>query len=338
MKILIVCSSSGGHIYPGLSFGNYLKKCGEEVNYLGIKNEIEEKIITKDLYTFDLPKSFKKMLNNPFKMISKIKIINKFVNNYDVIVGFGGFITYFISILPCIKNKLFYIHEANVDIGDSNLFSLKKAKLMFTSFKITKHKKYQKKIMHVGNPVVDEISKSNLKKEYISFIFGSLGSKTLLDIVSQFLLTKNDDNKYLLVTSDRYYEEYYSLLKDIKNVSVISYVDKNYLYNTSKLIFCRAGASTLLEVMKANINCVSIPSPYVKHNHQFNNAYLLFSHHALSLIEEKDFSINSIKKAIMLYKKDYAKMELNNQRYFSNEFVSIKMYMRIKNDFNKRTI
>ena len=38
MKILIVCSSSGGHIYPGLSFGKYLVKCGEEVSYLGIKN------------------------------------------------------------------------------------------------------------------------------------------------------------------------------------------------------------------------------------------------------------------------------------------------------------
>ena len=46
MKILIACSSSGGHIYPGLSLGKYLLKCGEEVSYLGIKNLIEEKIIT----------------------------------------------------------------------------------------------------------------------------------------------------------------------------------------------------------------------------------------------------------------------------------------------------
>ena len=97
MKILIVCSSSGGHIYPGLALGNYLKKCGEDISYLGIKNEIEEKIILENLHTFDIPKSFKKMMKNPFKMINKLKIVNGFVNQFDVVIGFGGFITFFVS-------------------------------------------------------------------------------------------------------------------------------------------------------------------------------------------------------------------------------------------------
>ncbi len=64
MKILIVCSSSGGHIYPGLSFGKYLVKCGEEVSYLGIKNQIEEKIILNNLILIDIDNSFKKSSNN----------------------------------------------------------------------------------------------------------------------------------------------------------------------------------------------------------------------------------------------------------------------------------
>lgn len=334
MKYLIVCSSSGGHIYPGLNFASYLNKCGETVHFLGIKGQIEEKIIKENLYAFDIPKSFKKMLKNPFKMLSQINKVNKFVEEYDVIVGFGGFITYFVSLLPCIKRKLFYLHEANVDIGDSNLFSLKKAKRIFTSFKVTKHKHFQNKIDYVGNPVSDEILLKPYKKEYISFIFGSLGSKTLLDKVSQYLLNQNDNEQYLLVTSNKYYEEYYQKLNHIKNLKIISFIDKNELYSRSKLIFCRGGASTLAEVMKANINCVCIPSPYVKHNHQFNNAYLLNSHHALSLIEEKDFSLTKIKDYIKLYKSKYGKLELLNQKYFVKNDVALLMYLRIKNDLN----
>lgn len=334
MKYLIVCSSSGGHIYPGLYFGSYLKKCGEEVNYLGIKNQIEEKIIKSDLYVFDIPKSFKVALKNPFKFIYQRKIVNEFVNKYDVIVGFGGFISYFVSILPCIKNKKFYLHEANVDIGDSNLFSLKRCRFLFTSFRNTKNRKYKNKIIYVGNPVTDEISKSRLK-EFICFIFGSLGSKTLLDKVSDYLLNKNDNEKYILVTGEKYYEEYYHKLKDISNLKVISFIDKKYLYQHCKLIFCRGGASTLMEVMKANINCVCIPSPYVKHNHQFNNAEVLSSYHCLVLIEENKFNNQSIKECLNLYKSKYSVDELKNQKYFVKDNVSLNMYLRIKNDINK---
>ena len=47
MKILIACSSSGGHINPAINFGNYLKSKNHEVTYLGFKNQIESKIIFK---------------------------------------------------------------------------------------------------------------------------------------------------------------------------------------------------------------------------------------------------------------------------------------------------
>ena len=47
MKILIVASSSGGHVYPGYKLGCYLEKMGNVVNYLGIYNEIEGRQMIK---------------------------------------------------------------------------------------------------------------------------------------------------------------------------------------------------------------------------------------------------------------------------------------------------
>ena len=331
MKILIVCSSSGGHIYPGLSLGKYLLKCGGEVSYLGIKNQIKKKIIKTNLILVDIDNSFKKSLKTPFKTIKGIKRINQIILEYDVIIGFGGFITFLVSRCNNINKKLFYIHEANYDLGDSNKLSLNKAKTLFTSYK----NGYQKKVYYVGNPVVDDLNIINNKK-YISFVFGSLGSKTLLEKTYKYLLKQNDNNKYLLVTSDKYFNKYNELLKNKENVKVISYAERNYLYSNSKLIFCRGGASTLSEIINSNINCVCIPSPYVKHNHQYHNALYYFKYHCLTMVIEKEYNEDKIKECLAYYQTKFKDMELTNQKNFKEENVCLKIYLKIKNDYNKK--
>ena len=47
MRILLVASSSGGHVYIAKHFGEYLSKCNIEHSYLGINGEIEENIFPK---------------------------------------------------------------------------------------------------------------------------------------------------------------------------------------------------------------------------------------------------------------------------------------------------
>lgn len=333
MRFLIVCSSSGGHVYPGWNFGDYLRKCGEEIKFLGIKGEIEEKIIKKeDLITLDAPKSFKKSLKHLKTTIASLKQINRIVDDYDVIIGFGGFITFLVSMCPNVKKKKFYLHEANVDLGDSNRMSLRKARLLFTAYKDLNYKGSKK--VFVGNPVVDSLKIDYSKKKKISFIFGSLGSKTLLEKVSEFLLHQKENEKFIVVTSHKFFDEYHKKLQNISNVKVIKYIDRNELYSISKLIFCRGGASTLSEVMNSKTNCVCIPSPYVKHNHQYNNAKYFFYHHALTLIKEEDFNSDKIKECLEYYKTEFAKMEIKNQKLFATENVSMKMYLKIKYDHN----
>lgn len=317
MNILLVSSSSGGHIYPCYSLGKYLKNKGHNIKYLGINGQLEEKLLPKnELILTNIPKSFKKFIVNPIKYLNTFLTCNKIIENFDIIIGFGGFISYFISLLPLIKNKLFYLHEGNYDIGDSNKFALKKAKYLFTSF--SECSSNNKKIYYVGNPLLDDLKHYKNEKNFISFVFGSLGSITLLNIVSDFLINQNDQNQYLLVTSTRYYEQFKEKLNNKKNVKVISYIDRNYLYQNSKIIFIRGGASTLQEILFYKINAVCIPSPYVKHHHQERNASYLSKNNYIKVIKESE--INSI----------IIEQIINNPNYFDD--INKEVYKVIKYD------
>ena len=56
------------------------------------------------------------------------------------------------------------------------------------------------------------------------------------------------------------------------------------------LVVSRGGATTLYELIRGRVNVISIPSPYVKHNHQEKNVDYLYSKNLINRIYEKEFS------------------------------------------------
>lgn len=292
MKILIACSSSGGHINPAINFGNYLKSKNHEVTYLGFKNQIESKIILKDsLISIDGENSFKKNVHkmNFIKIFKQICLINK-KENYDLYIGFGGFINFLLIFL---KKKPLFIHEQNVKLGDTNKIVRLFSKKVFYSFENN-----DKKGIIVGNPSAAYIKPKefNYKKNLnIIFVFGSLGSKSLINKLIQFDGKLNNNHKYTLVTglSDKNQVNY-----NFKQINKIDYFNLKDCINDYDLIICRGGATTLYEVLKARINCISIPSPYVKNNHQEANVDYLVEKNLISKIKEKDLSLETLEREI----------------------------------------
>ena len=56
------------------------------------------------------------------------------------------------------------------------------------------------------------------------------------------------------------------------------------------LMVSRAGASTISEITGIGLPSILVPSPYVTHNHQYMNAKELEDAGACQILEEKDFS------------------------------------------------
>ena len=124
---------------------------------------------------------------------------------------------------------------------------------------------------------------------------GSLGSTTmthkLKDLIYSF---KGKDYQVLLITG----KDYYSSYEDVDapdNVKIVPFL--NNLINVMKnatLMISRAGASTIAELTAIGLPSILVPSPYVTANHQLMNAKELEKIGACSIIEEKNFSSDTI--------------------------------------------
>lgn len=317
-RILIICSSSGGHIYPGLGLGKYLEENNYSVTYLGIENQLETKLIEKDkLITVKLPKSFKKMLKDIhyLRHLQALKKIDKLISANDIIIGFGGFITAFSSLAPALNKKIFLLHEQNLVLGDSNAFALKKAKVLLTSFKLANEVKIRS--VNVGNPSTYLFSECNKDPFKVIFFAGSLGSSSLLGKIKELVSLYQFDFPFDIVTNDKLYDEFSSDLILPKNVHIHRSLDIKSTLNSYSLMIIRGGATSLFEAVNLNINMIVIPSPYVKNDHQRINAKYIIKEHLGEVIQEDEFDPKVIYEMIKRFKEDYSyaySFSLNQKR------------------------
>ena len=316
MKVIISAGGTGGHIYPALAIINKIKE--KEPNskflYIGTDNRMEKDLIP----SFNIPYESlhvtgikRKLTLDNFKSLSNFvtakkkckKIIKDF--NPDVVIGCGGYVT-----APVISAsyKLGYptfIHEQNSVVGLANKFLSRYATKIGVSFSSTISSFPKNKAVLTGNPCSESAIKLkkadkttygfNKNKDLVIIVMGSLGSKTINDIIYRNL-DKFKDKKYevLFVTGNSYYEQI-DHNKEYKNVKIVPYIKElPSVMKVSSLLVSRAGASTISEIEAVGIPTIFIPSPYVTNNHQYKNAADLVENDKALLIEEKDLTIDKL--------------------------------------------
>lgn len=345
MHLLFLASGSGGHVYPCLSL---IKKAlpKHKITYLTIKNGFEEKVINSlknvNVLSIDVPNQLKKYLKKPVNFFKLKKALNNIKNDLksiDAIITFGGFVT-FIGLLISFKlKKPIYIHEQNSVIGDANMLGQFFAKKVFTSMDKTKHILFPKKTYNFGNPRMDEVSSlpyfyQNNKSYNVLFFAGSLSSSSLNKIIKEVIKKGTNNNIHLFVISGN---KNYENLKNLENehVTIIKY-EKNMITLMQKMdfIIMRAGATSISEIISLNKLSLLIPSPNVKHNHQYLNAKYLFDKKAAIMIEEKDVSSDEIIMLIDEVKNNYdLQIEMkSNLNKLKKENVCENILLKIQNE------
>ena len=326
MRVIISAGGTGGHIYPALAIINKIKdkEPNSEFLYIGTDNRMEKDLIPsfgipyeslhvtgiKRKLTLDNLKSLSNFINARKKCK---KIIKEF--NPDIVIGCGGYVT---APVISVAHKLGYptfIHEQNSVVGLANKFLSHYATKIGVSFSSTISSFPKNKAVHTGNPCSE--SAVNLKKadktEYalsknkdlVLIVMGSLGSKTINDVIYNNLkLFKDKDYEVLFVTGNSYYEKI-DHNKEYKNVKIVPFIKElPRVMKSSTLLVSRAGASTISEIEAVGIPTIFIPSPYVTNNHQYKNAMDLVNDNKALIIEEKELEINKLINTIDTILKD----------------------------------
>ena len=313
MRVIISAGGTGGHIYPALAIINKIKEHNKDAEflYIGTTTRMEKDIIPEHninyvgLDTYGLQRKISlSNIKAAFKYLSAIKQSKKIIKDFkpDIVIGCGGYVMapVIYAAKKCGCKTL--IHEQNSVLGLSNKIMLKYTDTLCTSFKSMKINGVN--CVYTGNPQGDSVhnlvpySKRKFgltdDKKLVLIVMGSLGSKTVNEVLKSSLTKFDSSYEVLIVTGKNYYDSYKQIKRN-SNVFVEPFIDNlNRLFSKTDLLVSRAGATTISELIGTNTPTIFIPSPYVTENHQYKNAMDLVNNNAARIIEEKDLTSDKL--------------------------------------------
>ncbi len=359
-KILIATGGTGGHTYPALSLANYLANQNFNIK------------LTSDARGFKYLKNYKnlsliKILSSPLIkrnifmfLISSLIILFSIINSLifllisrpSIIFGMGGYASFPICIAASILRIKFIIYENNLIIGKANKFLLPYANKVFVSYKQLEGipKKYQDKVVEIGNLIRKEIINSsvanneidNFNKINILVLGGSQAAQVFANDLPQiFVKLQNSDFKIkvyqqCLKSQTSYLSEFYKKYK-IEH-ELFNFAD-NILdyYSNINLVITRSGASVLGELINLNIPFISVPLPTSTDNHQYKNAEFYSKKGYGYLLEESEIN-NKLYNIIssIFREKSLIKKIISNQKQYSDKNIFNNLNHQIKKILNEK--
>ena len=310
-RIIISGGGTGGHIYPGIAIGDYLKNFNplNQILFVGAYGNMEMKRVPqagfkiRGLWISGLNRrkwwmNFLLPLKILVSLVQAILIWIKFRPN--IMIGTGGYVSLPILFVGSIFKTKIVIQEQNYLPGISNKILSRFATIIAVSYENMERFFPQQKIIFTGNPVrssliqskkeIKKNKKSSSSKEFslnILVLGGSLGSKKINEVISNnIFFFKKNKIKVIWQCGKNYFETYRTC--ENKFIKIFPFLEQiESFYNESDIIISRAGALTISELCVIGKPSILIPSPNVSENHQFYNAKYLLDRKAAVVIDEK---------------------------------------------------
>ncbi|MDI6799315.1 MAG: undecaprenyldiphospho-muramoylpentapeptide beta-N-acetylglucosaminyltransferase [Actinomycetota bacterium] len=329
--MLITGGGTAGHVYPGLAAAKKLKEMDPEaqIYFIGGRKGPEAELTSRaELVFFPLKvtsfnrrpslKNLKSAYNLFISVIDSMRLIIKI--KPDVVLGTGGYVSFPAIFAAVILGRPVILHEQNSVLGRANRLLLRFAKIILISFPKTEGASLGRALV-TGNPVREAISLSSdlnkgaiyeqyglsPKKKTLLIFGGSQGAKRINEAVLLALKEFSSLDGFQLVhlTGKASFEEisqaYELALKEVDGLQyrLFPYSDEiEKLYAIADLVVCRAGATTIAELMAVGLPSILVPYPFAVMDHQLANARFLESGGAARVIMDSDLTGSSLFKAV----------------------------------------
>lgn len=336
-----MAGGTGGHIFPGLALAEELRNNGWNVCWMGVPNSMEEKLVVPTGFNFKKVefggvrgKGLKTLIKLPFKIVSALWQSWKVINEVkpDVVIGFGGYITFPGGVMAKLSGKPLILHEQNSIAGLSNKLLSKIATQVFSA--------YPNALPNgewIGNPLREEFLKEDLPENRFAsrngqlkllVVGGSLGAKALNEIVPKALSIIDKDNRPQVI-----HQSGEKQIEELKKNYADSNVDAEltpFISNTAKafadadLIIARAGASTVTEISAIGAATIFVPFPHAVDDHQTFNAKFLVDNGGGLLIQQKDLTASMLADLVKNLQRDKL-IEYAKKAYLQRKTEAVKL-------------
>ncbi len=309
---LIMAGGTGGHIFPGLAVAHALRERGWRVHWLGgsgtlSQPSMESQLVPPQGFAFEAldfsgvrGKGFATLAQLPLRLLracrQSIQVLRRL--RPDVVLGFGGYITFPAGVMSVLMGKPLLLHEQNSVAGLANKILSNLAKRIFTAFPgVLKNGRWvgnplRSAFLNVPEPATRFAGRSGPLQVLV--LGGSLGARALNQIVPQALALIPPGQRPLVIHQSGA-KQIDALRANYAAVGVQAQLtpfidDTAQALADADLVICRAGASTVTEIAAVGAAAVFVPFPFAVDDHQTSNARFLVDRGAGWLIPQPDLS------------------------------------------------
>jgi UDP-N-acetylglucosamine--N-acetylmuramyl-(pentapeptide) pyrophosphoryl-undecaprenol N-acetylglucosamine transferase len=343
---LLVAGGTGGHLYPGIAIARALVKGNTEKGSLtwdavfAVRlGDIGKSLLEREGFPVvelpgqGMPRAFSmKFFTFPFKVVAGFVQAWKALSRLQprVVIGMGGYLSFPVLVAARLQGRRTMIHEQNVLPGVSNKVLGRLVDKVAVSFSESAERFPGSKVWVSGLPVRTEIGKIDaaegrrqfkLAENKVTFLIfgGSLGARQINQAaIGAWTLLGSRTNEFqvLHVTGTRDFDEIKQHYQGLTvQAVVIPYChDMASALAAADFVVCRAGASTVAELVLARRPALLVPFPFASENHQFYNAEALVRRGVAEIIADQDLTAAKLAERLDLYFKHPERLPQMRQR------------------------
>ena len=347
-KIIFSAGGTGGHIFPAINLMQHFFEKGYEVILITDKrgNNFANKYSKLKSYVLKTGtptnKNFLGKILSLFivlySLLQSIRILKK--EKADLIIGFGGYVSFPTSFASKFFNLPLVIYEPNIILGRANKYLAPFAKkiLLAKMIEINFPKKYKKKVDIVG-PIIKKniINYSNFEKKNnkenfsILVLGGSQGAEVFGKIIPEVVNMINDEGNNIQINQQCTSSQKNLIIDYYKKKNIKNYVfefEKNILdlILSSDIAITRCGASATAELVHTLTPFIAVPIPNSIDNHQYLNAKFYQDKGYCWILDQNNFNTKNLFNLITEIMKDKKKLEIkreNMKKNYTNNVYSV---------------
>ena len=315
MRVIVTGGGTGGHIYPALAIARGLMQRDPraEILYVGTRRGLEKDIVTREGLAFRAVEveglqrrlSFA-ALRTVWLAVSGVWAARRIVREFrpDIVVGTGGYVVAPVVFGAYTARVKTAILEMDARAGLSNRLAARVADVVMLGMEdVTGAFSRARRVVMTGNPRATEAVRVTAARKqatgaelrlprsgFVITVFGgSRGASPLNKAVLEWLRAAPHPGAHVVwVTGQPHYERIQEELGEAANVTLVPfYHDMPALLTLTSLLVSRAGATTLAEITALGVPAILVPSPYVTHRHQDDNAAVLAKAGAAAVLPEE---------------------------------------------------